>query len=229
MSADQTSESSPIPKEPENQPIGQILKQAGLLNEGQIQVALMDQSYSGLLFGEILVARGWIKPETITFFLDHLILPRTGEGRSPNTIPPVTPPIDFQPNPSPRDPAAVPEPLTSTTEPPTPSDEDLSRYVTRSERIPSVPVRANAPLVQRPPAAIPPHSERRTRNWLNPFRRTAPPTQFPSPAPFQSKPKETFFSGVKVDGYSIQEEWDAASEHLLDELLEDSNLRELLE
>ncbi|MEN9231245.1 MAG: hypothetical protein Q6L68_10090, partial [Thermostichus sp. DG02_5_bins_236] len=213
----------------ENQPIGQVLKKAGLLNEGQIQVALMDQRCSGLLFGEVLVARGWIKPETITFFLNHLILPRTSEGQSPNTTPPVTPPVDFQPYPSPEDPA---KPLTSATEPPTPPDEDFSRYITRSERIPSVPIRTKAPSAQRPtppPAAIPPHADRRTRSGLNPFRRTDPPTQFPSPTLFKSKSKETFFSGLKVDGYSIQEEWDTAREHLLDELLEDSDLRELLE
>ncbi|MFQ3586027.1 MAG: hypothetical protein SNJ85_14120, partial [Cyanobacteriota bacterium] len=75
-------------------------------------------------------------------------------------------------------------------------------------------------------------ADRRTRSGLNPFRRTAPPTQFPSPTLFQaksSKSKETFFSGLEVEGYSIQEEWDAVSEHLLDELLEDSDLRELLE
>ncbi len=228
MSADLPNEPSSPPKEPENQPIGQVLKQAGLLNEGQIQVALMDQSCSGLLFGEILVARGWIKPETITFFLDHLILPRTGEEQSASTIPQAIPPVEFQPDPE--NPTAAPEPPTLTAEPPSSPHEDLSRYVTRSERIPSVPVRP--PSAQRPsqsPAAIPPNSDRRTRSWLNPFRRTTPPTQFPSPTPFQSKSREAFFSGMKVDGYSIQDEWDAASEHLGDELLEDSDLRELLE
>jgi hypothetical protein len=238
MSADLPNEPSSSPKDPENQPIGQVLKQAGLLNEGQIQVALMDQSCSGLLFGEILVARGWIKPETITFFLEHLILPRTSEGQSASTIPQVIPSMDFQPDPE--NPTAAPEPLTLAAEPPSSAHEDLSRYVTRSERIPSVSVRAlsqgerssSNPPVQRatqPPAAILPNSARRTRNGWNPFRRTTPPTQFPSPAPFQPKSRETSFSGMKVDGYSIQDEWDAASEHLQDELLEDSDLRELLE
>ncbi|MEN9221970.1 MAG: hypothetical protein Q6M04_05985 [Thermostichus sp. BF3_bins_97] len=205
MSADLPSEPTPAPKEPENQPIGQVLKQAGLLNEGQIQVALVDQRYSGLLFGEILVARGWVKPETITFFLDHLILPRDSE------VPRTIPQAEFRPAPTP-----VPE-ETPHPQPPTPAAEDLSRYITRSERIPSAPKRPT-----QPPVSIP--AERRT-HWPNPFRRTMPPTQASKGKPLGSKPKETYSSALRVEGYRVEDEGDAL-EQLLEE---DGDLRELLE
>lgn len=52
-------------------PIGNLLAQAGLITDAQIQVILQDQSYNGLRFGEILVLRGWIKPETVDFLVDQ--------------------------------------------------------------------------------------------------------------------------------------------------------------
>lgn len=55
-------------------PIGQILKEAGLLSDAQIQIALQDQARQrDLLFGEILVLRGWIKAQTLDFFLKHFV------------------------------------------------------------------------------------------------------------------------------------------------------------
>ncbi|NJK55137.1 MAG: tetratricopeptide repeat protein [Pleurocapsa sp. SU_5_0] len=54
------------------QPIGQYLKQAALLNEQQIQVILAEQENSKLKFGEVAIAKGWLKPATLDFFLTHL-------------------------------------------------------------------------------------------------------------------------------------------------------------
>ncbi|BAQ60462.1 hypothetical protein GM3708_868 [Geminocystis sp. NIES-3708] len=52
-----------------NQPIGKILEEAGLINSGQIHVALVEQSiYSHLKLGEILALHGWIDQQTADFF-----------------------------------------------------------------------------------------------------------------------------------------------------------------
>jgi len=59
---------------PPSEPIGQILKRAGLLNDAQIQIALSDQTaQQDLLFGEVLVLRGWLKAKTLDFFLEHFV------------------------------------------------------------------------------------------------------------------------------------------------------------
>ncbi|MDX2272021.1 MAG: hypothetical protein NW237_08735 [Cyanobacteriota bacterium] len=74
---------------PPKEPIGQVFKRAGLLSEAQVQIALMDQAqYAGTLFGEIVVMRGWIKPETLAFFL-NTILP-TLQAAQPSQTPPST-------------------------------------------------------------------------------------------------------------------------------------------
>lgn len=50
-------------------PIGEILEEAGLINSGQIHVALIEQSiYSHLRLGEILALHGWIDQQTADFF-----------------------------------------------------------------------------------------------------------------------------------------------------------------
>lgn len=56
---------------PQNSPqrLGEILRQAGLISEAQIQVALEEQKiYSNLRIGEILALHGWISKETVNFF-----------------------------------------------------------------------------------------------------------------------------------------------------------------
>ncbi|NJK64321.1 MAG: hypothetical protein HC921_17955 [Synechococcaceae cyanobacterium SM2_3_1] len=50
--------------------LGTTLQRAGLITEAQLQVALCDQSYEDGLLGEILVARKWIKKQTVEFFID---------------------------------------------------------------------------------------------------------------------------------------------------------------
>jgi tetratricopeptide (TPR) repeat protein len=59
------------------QPLGHYLKEAGLLNEHQIKTILYEQREMGLRFGELAVLKGWIKPTTISFFLQYL----TSEGQ----------------------------------------------------------------------------------------------------------------------------------------------------
>ena len=54
------------------QPIGQYFKQAGLLSEQQIQVILDEQKYTNSKFGELAIAKGWLKQSTVNFFLRYL-------------------------------------------------------------------------------------------------------------------------------------------------------------
>ncbi|MFM6196194.1 MAG: hypothetical protein ACKPEN_16760 [Planktothrix sp.] len=55
-------------------PLGYLLRQAGLVTDFQIKFALQAQKdkFKHLRLGEILVAQGWIEPETIDFFVEHL-------------------------------------------------------------------------------------------------------------------------------------------------------------
>ena len=59
--------------EKDRQPIGQYLKQAALLNEQQIQVILNEQKKTEQRFGELAIAKGWLKQTTIDFFLRYLM------------------------------------------------------------------------------------------------------------------------------------------------------------
>jgi hypothetical protein len=55
-------------------PLGYLLRQAGLVTDFQIKFALQAQKdkFKHLRLGEILVDQGWIEPETIDFFVEHL-------------------------------------------------------------------------------------------------------------------------------------------------------------
>lgn len=54
------------------QPIGQYFKQAGLLDEQQIQIILDEQKQTQLRFGEVAVSKGWLQQKTVEFFLRYL-------------------------------------------------------------------------------------------------------------------------------------------------------------
>jgi hypothetical protein len=56
-------------------PIGSYLEDAGLLNSDQIKVILADQQATGMKFGEIAVARGWVKEKTIEWIIQKVITP----------------------------------------------------------------------------------------------------------------------------------------------------------
>ncbi len=60
-----------LPQQPK-QPIGQYLKQAALLNESQIQTILNEQKQTQQKFGELAIAKGWLKQTTLDFFLRYL-------------------------------------------------------------------------------------------------------------------------------------------------------------
>ncbi len=90
-----------------SEPIGQLLKRAGLLSDAQIQLALMDQGHHNLMFGEILVMRGWLKPQTLRFFLDTFRRAQEASQHQPLTAPmpqmaaPSSPPVDPVASPQP--------------------------------------------------------------------------------------------------------------------------------
>ena len=63
---------STLVAEKQKQPIGQYLKQAALLDEQQIQMILDEQKRTKLKFGELAIAKGWLKQATIDFFLKYL-------------------------------------------------------------------------------------------------------------------------------------------------------------
>ena len=51
-------------------PIGEILQEAALITNPQLEVALRDQTYyEDMRLGEILALRGWIKQDTADFFV----------------------------------------------------------------------------------------------------------------------------------------------------------------
>jgi len=53
-------------------PLGYYLQQAFLIDNQQIQIILKEQKNNQLKFGDIAIAKGWIKQKTINFFLDNL-------------------------------------------------------------------------------------------------------------------------------------------------------------
>jgi hypothetical protein len=54
------------------QPLGYYLKEAGLLNDEQISLILSEQNKLWLRFGSVAVLKGWLKEETLKFFLYYL-------------------------------------------------------------------------------------------------------------------------------------------------------------
>lgn len=59
-------------KTKESQPLGFYLKKASLLNEKQIDLILTEQHQTCLRFGAIAVLKGFLKQNTIDFFLTNL-------------------------------------------------------------------------------------------------------------------------------------------------------------
>lgn len=54
------------------QKIGVILREADLVSQRQVELALQaKRHYSNLLLGEILAMQGWLKPETADFFVEE--------------------------------------------------------------------------------------------------------------------------------------------------------------
>jgi hypothetical protein len=55
--------------------LGGYLVDAGLLTLDQINVVLNDQQATGMRFGEIIVARGWLKEQTIEWIMEKVVEP----------------------------------------------------------------------------------------------------------------------------------------------------------
>jgi hypothetical protein len=66
---------SDIPLSSYQKRLGAYLLEAGLVSPDQINVALNDQQATGMKFGEVLVARGWLKEVTVEWIMEKVILP----------------------------------------------------------------------------------------------------------------------------------------------------------
>ena len=51
--------------------LGVLLQDAHLISDFQIQIALIDQQAYGMRLGDVLVLHGWLKQETLDFFLSR--------------------------------------------------------------------------------------------------------------------------------------------------------------
>jgi hypothetical protein len=119
--------------------LGTYLEEAGLINRAQIEVALNDQQATGLRFGEVLAARGWVKQQTIEYLMKKVVIP---ERRQAAPAPPPPPPL--RPLKSTVQPSTVPSnpqpPAPSRPSPPPQKNDPLQRRdVPISKPLPSVP------------------------------------------------------------------------------------------
>lgn len=56
--------------------LGSYLVEAGLITSAQVDVALNDQKIMGdMRFGDVLVARGWIKQQTLDYLIKKVVEP----------------------------------------------------------------------------------------------------------------------------------------------------------
>ncbi|HEY9907824.1 MAG TPA: hypothetical protein V6D18_09450 [Thermosynechococcaceae cyanobacterium] len=62
-------------RHPNQKRLGGHLIEAGLLTTAQVDVALNDQRLTGMRFGEVIVARGWVKRQTIEYLMKKVVLP----------------------------------------------------------------------------------------------------------------------------------------------------------
>lgn len=60
---------------PQPKRLGGYLIEAGLITPDQVSVALNDQQSTGMRFGEVLVARGWLKEQTVEWIMQKVIVP----------------------------------------------------------------------------------------------------------------------------------------------------------
>lgn len=96
--------SIPMPMRPKR--LGSYLLDAGLITPDQVTVALNDQQATGMRLGEVLVARGWVKEQTIEWIMKKVILPEKKafqEWEEKHTQPPPVAPV-----PTPTTPRAEP-------------------------------------------------------------------------------------------------------------------------
>lgn len=125
--------------------IGSYLVDAGLLTADQIMVILNDQRATGMRFGEIAVARGWLKEQTVEWIVQKVIEPeRTQEIQvnlpkaEPLRVEPQKVASGNRPNPAAEKTVSSTSRATSSSGTPSgttvpPSDSTLSRGFTRRE------------------------------------------------------------------------------------------------
>lgn len=70
--------------------IGSYLIEAGLLTADQISVILNDQQATGMRFGEIAVARGWLKEQTIEWIVAKVVEPERQASQQPQPQTPLS-------------------------------------------------------------------------------------------------------------------------------------------
>ena len=61
-----------LSQESEIQPLGYYLQEAALINKQQIEILVEEQKQTGMLWGELVLQKGWLKKKTINFFLKYL-------------------------------------------------------------------------------------------------------------------------------------------------------------
>ncbi|MGI0494475.1 hypothetical protein ACN4EG_22040 [Alkalinema pantanalense CENA528] len=84
----QQDSTSNAPQRQAFQRLGSYLVEAGLITPAQVDVALNDQRVmEDMRFGEVLVARGWIKQQTLDFLMRKVVGPeqRAAKQRSQGT------------------------------------------------------------------------------------------------------------------------------------------------
>jgi len=82
--------------------LGSYLLEAGLITPAQVHVALNDQKATGMRFGEVLVARGWLKEQTVEWVMKKVIVPerravQAREQAAPATDPQVVKAVSTRP------------------------------------------------------------------------------------------------------------------------------------
>ncbi len=69
---------------PEIKRLGAYLIEAGLITPGQVDVALNDQAFmqdDRMRFGDVLVARGWVKQQTLDYLMTKVVEPEQSLAR----------------------------------------------------------------------------------------------------------------------------------------------------
>ena len=78
--------------------IGKYLVEAGLLEQSQVDLALAEQQRTGQRLGDIIVAHGWLKRQTVEYWMKNVIIPHRRlttppqSAASPNQLRPRKPP-----------------------------------------------------------------------------------------------------------------------------------------
>ncbi len=76
--------------QPKHYPLGYYLTASGLLKEDQIKMLLKEQEKTGVKLGALAVLHGWLKQDTITFFLKGLNPQALAESAFVRKHPPIT-------------------------------------------------------------------------------------------------------------------------------------------